>query len=395
MLEASAGPAALHLELRGPIAAPQLEATGRVADADVTLQATLRDDALAIDAAVWSRNDSRLTLRGAISRTADAPSDVRLTGSAALADLAALPWLHIPVIDQWKLDGTLAVQVRARGDLRRWTSLQMLGVIRTDALSISGVPLRNASVELEQTQEKLSVRLTQASLAGGRLSGRAVLDWQQTPTPYLCELDAIQVDLGQLAAQLPAWKDKTIDGQASGHVSVLGAWNDAAGAHGDGWLKATGQRLADVPLLNKFFKNIVLGSLADWIGLSNLRTAQIASISGTFQLRNERVMTDSLTLSGAAGLEPIAFYVQGSAGFDKTLDVNVETDLSEQMLSDAMGKTTLAGRMLKAVGSLQRMKRLVGRYHIGGTLDKPEPTFEYSFDQTLSRVLQSVFNVLP
>ncbi len=173
---------------------------------------------------------------------------------------------------------------------------------------------------------------------------------------------------------------------ASTHALLTGHWGASESLEGEGWLHATGEHLAELPLLDRVLQGI-FGALADRLGLSSMRKAQMTALSGQWQMAHARVMTDDLKLSGFSGTEPVAIYVRGSIGLDNTLDLTIEPELSEGIVLQAPQVSTVPSTFLKALGGLERLRRLVGRHHLGGTIEKPEYKFEFSLEQLFGRTL--------
>ena len=86
--------------------------------------------------------------------------------------------------------------------------------------------------------------------------------------------------------------------------------------------------------------------------------------------------------------------MRGSVGLDHTLDLTIEPELSEQIVLQTPQASTLSSAILKALGGLERLRRLVGRHHLGGTFEKPEYKFEFSLEQLFSSTLPTVLEQL-
>jgi len=401
----------------------------------VTVSGTWLSDRVIIETGEVIFGASSFRARGEVSRL-PAPSAARqaglphqasqlaVTGTVDLSDLARLPWVDLKALDAWQLDGESAFQLEALGPLDDWRSVEVRGTIRADEVTVRALPVRALSAELEQGQGRLLIRVMNAIAADGRLLGEFLIEQDETPARYLLEFDLMRAELGQLASAIPAWREprpfadsrsaetlsdrssvseslspdvlsetkgrgeRHIQGTLSCHASLLGVWRDRASLRGEGWLQAAGERLAELPLLDRILRGF-FGVLADRLGLSNLRTAQITELAGQVRLANERLVTDDLRLRGWSGPEPITILVRGSVGLDKTLDLTVEPELSEQLVLQAPKTSTIAGTILKTVGGLERLRRLVGRHHLGGTIDNPQYQFEFTLDQLLNQLLPS------
>jgi len=365
---------------------PHVVAHARLAEGSLAVDATWQPDRTRVDRAEILLGQSQLLIHGDVGRSLAHTSQLTMTGSLELSDLRRLPWLKLEGLKSWNLSGMTTLRLRVVGPLNDWHSLEAQGLIRSDTLSVKDLPIRALSAELEQRQGHATVRVTNAFLADGRCIGQYVLQHESPADRFLLEFDLTRANLAQLAAAIPPWRERHLDGTLSAHISLLGNPGARPSYHGDGWVHANGERLAEIPLLDRLLKGF-FGALAGRLGLESFRRAQITEIAAQWQLAQEVLTTEDLRLSGFAGTEPISIYVRGSVGFDKTLDLTVEPELSEQLVLQSPTTATPANTILKTVGGLERLRRLVGRHHLGGTIDKPDYKFEFSLDQILTQLL--------
>jgi len=367
---------------------PTFTGQARLAEGSVTISGTWLSDRVIIETGELLFGASSLRAQGLVSRLPHQASQLAFTGLVDLADLARFPWMDLKALEPWQLDGKAAVQLRVLGPLDDWHALAARGTLQAEEVTVRALPVRTVSAELEQGQGRLIIRVTDAMVADGRVLGEFLIEQDEQPSRYLLEVDLMRADLAHRASAIPAWRERRIQGTVSCHASVVGAWRDRASLRGEGWLHAAGERLAELPLLDRILRGF-FGVLADRLGLSTLKVAQITELSGQVRLANERLVTDELQLKGLSGTEPITIYVRGSVGLDKTLDLTVEPELSEQLVLQAPNTSTIAGTILKTVGGLERLRRLVGRHHLGGTIDNPKYQFAFTLDQLLNQLLPS------
>jgi len=369
---------------------PRLTSRAEFANGSVSLNGTVQADRFLVDRVELTLGNSSLRIQGDVSRLPDRASHLIATGTVALSDLSRIPWVHPTGLEAWQPDGTTMVHLRLLGPANDWRSIEAAGFLHADHLVVRGVPFRAVSAELEQGQGRVAVRLTHAALAGGRLTGEFLTQTtgRDEPARYLLECDLTGADLAQLAASIPAWHQRQLQGSASAHASFSGFWNDRGSLRGEGWVHATGEQLGELPVIDRLFRG-VFGALAERLGLAGLRKAQLTKLAGQWRLSQERIITDDLRLTGTLGMEPIIVALRGSVGLDATLDLTVEPELPEQLVLQAPNTSTLSTTILKVVGGAERLRRLVGRHHLGGTIDHPQYTFEFSLDQLLNQLFPS------
>ncbi len=371
----------------------QLRTTPRIAveatwpDGSAALTGAWEPERLAVDSLDLTLGASRVRASGIIGRRPTTSSQLIVGGTVDLASLTLLPGVNRVWLDAWKPEGALAVQLRAQGSWPAWREMDVSGVIQSDEVRLRAVPLQQVVMEIQQQQRSFSVRLLRATLAGGRLAGQYVLKTGDHPQ-YMVDLDVTSADLAQLAAAIPAWHDRPMQGELSASAHLLNLGPTRATMTGRGWIRAAGQQLGNLPLLDRLMRGM-FGVLSDRLGLSALRTATITEVGGQWTVAQERVATDDLRLSGVSGTEPISIYVRGSVGLDKTLDLTIEPELSDQLVLQSPSTASAAGALLKVVGGLERVRRTVGQHHVGGTLDNPQYKFQFSLDQLLNKSLPS------
>ncbi|MBI3330996.1 MAG: hypothetical protein HYZ96_02660, partial [Candidatus Omnitrophica bacterium] len=152
-------------------AAPRFVGQVGVADARLTVDVTARPDAVVLQAAEVEMGASRLRVKGRISRLRDEPSELTVAGTVRLTDLSQIPWVNASALTPWQLEGDVEIQARLSGPLDNPQALSVSGLIRSEQLTIKGVPVRAVAAELEQGAKQWSLRLAGASIAGGSLTG--------------------------------------------------------------------------------------------------------------------------------------------------------------------------------------------------------------------------------
>ena len=373
------------------LAAPQIDGELKAQELMVTLLAVLRPDRLDVEeGSRLALRGSVVDIRGEISPFETGAVDVVLSGTIEPADLRHLPWVDLKPLQAWDIQGNLGFRLRAVGPRNDPAGLTLGGSLRAQNLRVRGVPVQELHLTIQQADRRLVVESSRTVVAGGLVAGEYSLNHAQQPSSFFLQADVTSIDLAQVAAAVPAWQNRGVSGAASTHLTLSGEQGNQASLRGEGWINATGERLANLPLLDKILGGI-LGVLADRLGLSSMRRAEITTIAGQWRLSQQRFVTEDLRLGAVAGTEPIALYVRGSVGLDNTLDLTVEPELSEQLVLESSTTSTLSSTVLQAMGGLERLRRMIGRHHIGGTLDKPDYKFEVSLDQLLNQLIPQLF----
>ena len=354
----------------------------------LTVEGRLSPEAFAMEEGRIELPHSQLRLRGAVSRTAERPSRLRLDGAVELSELRTLPFVSLPWAAAWNLDGPVEVRADVHGRLADWPGTDVRAQLRAARVRVRDVPIEQLTCTMEQGGGLLQLRIPAATIADGKFWAALDLHHRAGAPEYVLEADLLGLQFARLSQLIPAWRSRSPVGSGSAHGLLSGVWGQRPSWRGEGWVNATGERLGDVPLLDTVFRGI-FGVLADRLGLDVLRRAQITHASFRWRVSQERVITDDFRLGGMAGEELVAVYARGSVGLDQTLDFVVEPELSEGVLLHAPTTATLAGTVLKAAGQLDRLRRLIGRHRLTGTLTDPEFRFEFSTQELFRQLAPS------
>ena len=376
-----------------PGAMPFVTASVQFPEGWCRLASRISPEELLIDDGNLRVHHSQVTLRGRLSRTAERPSVVRVEGRIELGELSAFPFAPLPALEPWRLRGQAAVEATVQGRLSRWADADIRGQMRADAVSIRDVPLEQALATFEQEDRVLRLRIPSAVVAGGRCSGELSVDYRERLRNYLAQADLTGVQLERFTQVIPAWRDRSVTGQASGHLALSGLWEERVTWRGSGWLNAQGRQLGDVPLLDTLFRGL-FRALANRLGLETLGRGEVTQASLRWKLTDQRLFTDDLRLGGLTGGEPVALYAKGSVGLDGTLDLVIEPEFSEGTILQAPAVSSLAGAVLQAANRVERLRRLVGRHRMTGTLKNPDYRFEFSMQEVLKQLAPAPADLL-
>ena len=375
-----------HLE------APEFSGTVLFANGQMDLAGRLSAHTARIDEAVVRLGNSQVRLTGAIDR-ADGAGRVTLSGTVSADDLASVPFLRLPALAAWKVRGVAEIDAEFSGMLSHPVDGTLSARIRAPALAIREVPCEQLQATIQFQHRQLHMTIPAGTVAGGRLLGELLLTFREAGTDVSLQADIASLQLEQLGAAIPSWRERGVAGWASGRADLRGLWGSRASWQGDGWIDAQAERLGNIPLLDRVFQGL-FGVLADRLGLDMLRRAQINKASIQWKLSDQRIWTDALRLDGVAGTQPVAIFGRGSVGLDQTLDLTVEPELPEGLALEAPTTAPLARTIMKAAIRIEQLLRLIGRHRITGTLKQPQYQFERSIDELVRQLLPTPAGLL-
>ena len=364
---------------------PRITATVGFPQGQAQLAGRVLPQEILVEPSLLSLGTSRLTMQGRLSRTLEQPSLLDLSGTVELEDLTRALVFSAPWLNAWELRGVTNVRARFDGAFAHWQQAVMTGELRAQALRVRNVPVEQVVCRIEHNPRGCYARIPSARVADGKLIGEFALEHRAGGDYGMLQADITAMQLARLTQAVPAWRSRAVTGDASIHAMVSGMAQQRATWLGEGWLNASGRQLGDIPLLDTLFRGL-FGVLGDRLGLESLRRAEITNVSLQWQLAHEQVMTDSLRVGGMAGPEPVAIYGHGHVGLDGRLDLIIEPELSEGVLAEAPALSTLAGTVLKAAGQLERLRRLIGRHHVTGTIRDPAYRFEFTTQEIFKQL---------
>jgi hypothetical protein len=379
---------------------PRITAIVGFRGGELETTARLRKEDTVIDRGLLSLDTTRLAFQGTVARLPSRASRLTYSGAIALEELDRVPFFSTNALAAWKAQGVLNVRGDFSGSLADWRSGSLGGELRSDRLMISQIPIEQLSAAFEQSGRVLRLRIPAALIAEGKFWSELTVEHRRDGTSCFFKGDLVGLQLERLAQIIPAWRSRSATGMASGEALITGLLERRGSWSGEGWVSAEGERLGDLPLLDKLF-NGLFGLLGERLGLESLRRAQINQASVRWKLADERFHTNDLRLGGVAGAEPVAIYAKGSVGFDQTLDFVIEPELSEGIVLQSPSTSTLASTVLKAAGQLERLRRLIGRHRLTGTVKEPNYRFELSTQEVLKSIapgpadfLQNLFDAV-
>jgi len=376
-----------------PLNPPHVHATIGFPQGQLQVSSRITPQAIVLDDSRFTLAATDVRLNGSVGLGSDQPSTVKLSGLVEWSELNRVPFLKLPQLASWQLEGATSVDARFRGRFADWIHASIEGRLAANRLRIAHIPFEQITATIEQDRGILRLRIPSSICAGGKCWGELTIEHHQATHDVLLQADIVNLQLEQLAQTLPARQKRGATGTASAHALLNGTWERRASWLGQGWLNASGDQLGDMPLLDALFRGM-FGALADRLGLEGLRRAKVTQGSAHWQLRQEQISTEDLRIGGLAGDEPVAIYAHGTIGLDHALDLVIEPELSEGTVLRSPATSVLASTVLKAAGQLDRLRRLIGRHRITGTLEKPSYRFEFGTQEVLKEIVPSTGDLI-
>lgn len=355
------------------LASPQaVQATLRGPWFSTTAQLVIGPAATEITEWVCRSGRTMLRLTGTLTHAAAPALEVSLDGTVYLDDAAQLP--DSP-LKRALMNADARGEVRVAGDAScqpaQWQRGTYALTLQSPRLTWQQYQMERVSATVEARAGRLVLVGAEGSLYGGMVQGQGEWD-ASTPDPPSWRLtgDLMQLHLEQLPRAEGA---ASMDGALSGHVELAGRSGAPEGITGVGWARAQGTNLGTLTALRPMTGGL-LSLLADYFKLSELRQVTLTQAGGHFTVKDRRLWSDDVALGGTVAPElpgtPVAFAMQGSVGFDQTVDFIVQPSIAETVLQSSPVVVPMVER-LRRLNRLVQLGNAFGKIRITGTLKKP------------------------
>jgi hypothetical protein len=184
---------------------------------------------------------------------------------------------------------------------RQFPPVQAMGKIAAAHLHLRGLLLEDVQSAFTLGGGRLLLRDAQARLAGGRVNGRADLDFAQDTPEYVVQAKLMDAEAGKLAPDLA-------EGEISGSLSVEASGRTAAGIAAS--LHLAGRFSAPVFRIRE-------DALAQALGLDH---AQAGAVTADVEVRDRLLHFTRMTMAGPPPLE-----ASGTMSFEQLLAMDFQT----------------------------------------------------------------------
>lgn len=283
--------------------------------------------------------------------------DVNGRFQADLARLGAHAGTRFPALADAGLAGSASGAFNWSGPVDRPVDWTLAIDLDADPLVLRRrVRVGQFKMQLRQQGGVVQVPYFHGRPYGGTLGARFAFDLRRRPVTVESQFFANNVNLHDFLVDLDG-KPKSLSGNFSLQGRTAGVLGKAESFTGTGSVDVRDGKLWETQL----FK--AMGQLP-FVKVEGLDLTVFRNLAGTFLIRDKRLWSQDLTVTS----DVVHLSLQGSAGFDQTLDFLMRIRYSPDILEGAKQ----AGGLVPFV--VQEAEGFISVYKIGGTVSKP--TFE-------------------
>ena len=223
---------------------------------------------------------------------------------------------------------------------------------------VADIPLEQVSLEIQGEPNRPIAWSGTALLADGQISTAGAVNTREPETPWRGRLRCENVEMASLARKLE-WKTQDLSGRMTLQFEGSGKNTNLTALQGAGKVEIRGGRIGELPFL---------GGFADMIRLPTLRTIVLNEATGTFSVKEGRILTKDLELKAPQ----MALNIVGTTGFlqgiESPLNLKILPTLSPELIPQEnrlkLGKVLAKGTSY-----------FVGEVRVTGTWKEPKKKF--------------------
>jgi hypothetical protein len=265
-------------------------------------------------------------------------------------------------IERLNPEGLLANDVYFKINMKNPEAWELGIKSGAESLKAGNIRLANLRMNTRIKDGLAEVPLLNAYLYNGVLVSSAAFDLRDKTLPYRLTCKLNNMDIKAVLADI-GLKAEDVKGLLSSEFTIQGKAGDINTMEGPGRIIVTNANLGPMPLLTP-----LLGHIYGYFrhAFPELQKVNIRAGSADFYIRNRRLTTDNLTLSG----DMIGIYARGYVDFDKNLDFEVEN----KILSEASGGDDWQAGLQQII---MQFGKMISKARLTGTLENPKWKFEY------------------
>ncbi len=327
----------------------------RSKDFDLHAVYSLDNNTFLIKEAVAHSFGASSTFYGRMSNLNDPYLDVQGNTEIILDRAKTLLSSYAPALKSMDLQGALIGPFSLKGLWNKPLNWDLSADLTSDSVIINkNIRLEKLETHLRMKDRIINIPYFHAYPYHGTLGMNLWMDPSRAKIPFEGKIFGNKIDLNALAKDLPM-KEKDFSGIAAFQVNLKGGLGDPDSYLGDGSLNIHDGKLWRTDL----FK--AMGKLP-FLTVEGLDDVTFHDLTGTFNIHDRRLWTEDLNLIS----DPVDLALNGSIGFDQSIDMLMNIRYSKNILLGAMDTGGFAPFIVNQAGDF------ISKYRISGTLKQPK-----------------------
>jgi len=358
----SGGLHTLSFNLKNLKAEPSMNAKIEGPDIQATIALLKTEEIIKIKSSKILLFDSSLEYEGEISDFKNPSLLLYASLKLKTKDLRNINKKLCDFCDKIKIGGTFYSEIYFKGRLSDPSKWEIGMKNHSPRLKLWNYRFHDLSFDLKMENELISVPLLTAYPYDGILNSTVEIDISRRDMPYAIGLRLKDIDIHGVVKHSNL-KKKKIYGLVDSEIVLQGNGSDPRSITGKGYVHISQANLGPMPILSPLLGNLY-GFTKNM--LPGLQGVEINEGGFDFVIRDERIMTENLTLSG----DVLNIYARGYIDFDTNLNFDVENEFKEA----EEGAEDWRGSIVELIAGFGKF---IGNARLTGTLSKPKWKFDY------------------
>ena len=248
--------------------------------------------------------------------------------------------------------GLCKLEFSMEGTLQNPKALQIISNVNSKHIELFRLNFGEMTLDVTMKEGIIQIPKFSFSPYGGAINIILEADINQRNLPYAMQISAGEVDLSKWKLDT-GLKDKEILGSFSSEFIVTGNGFNSDAIKAKGWAMITQGRLWEIP---------ILGSLADFLGVSALKRVIIKEAAGNFAVANQKLYSQDLHFLS----DEVILLAKGLMDFKGNLNVNITSSFTPKFLQSGGQFGRIASLVVDQTG------KFIGNIKLTGTIKKPK-----------------------
>ena len=361
------------------LTAPLLDAKVHSKKLDLQTRIKISENALRVESSSGRIYNSSFSVNGNINLPENQSPHLDLAGTVDLnlQDIENIKPDIKEKLDSLQPAGTVSLQGSLNGSLndwRQWT-IELNG--RSRQITLDTYKLGNVDLTYRQRRQFIEQFDLAAGVYGGNFNLTSSADLADDKIPFGAELAVENINLAELKRDT-IWTNKNISGTWTANFRGEGLLNDMKALQGKGSVFIKDGHVWEMDLFE---------GLGKFLFIPEFKDITFHEATGNFNVQNQRVYTDNLTLKS----KPVNLLCRGWVDFEGKISFGIFSQFSQETIARSTSLKKMITSFLTRSGDYLTIK-------LSGTLQKPRyvviPASIDVFKKTTDFLLESLQSII-